>query len=688
MTKKTKRVNVSSKNPFWRVTIWMVPGVIIGLFVPWYFYLQFIVNNLFVEYNWSIPSVIYAQELNLYNGKSLKADEVLFHLSVLGYKNKSKANKIGEYSYKNRRFEIKTKGFKYLDKNDKPSYVSFALSKDKVINLNRSIARLEPLLIGQFYNKTLENRQPIPLNQIPNTMVKGLQAIEDRSFKHHSGVDVFGIIRAMVRNLFAGKIVQGGSTITQQLIKNRFHYDSKSWLRKANEAVSALMLEKKFNKGQILESYFNEIYWGQKGSYAIHGISQAAQLYYSKIPGQLTIAEQALLIGIVKGPSWFHPVKQKTRALTRRNSVLNTWYETSVINKKQWQKAKSTNVDVKINTSFANRQYQDFIDVVNQQLSQSFSSGQLNRQGLKIFTTINPYIQRQLADTLQNETDKLGRNLQSAAVVSNAQTGNILAIKGSKTDTAFFNRAKLSKRQIGSLIKPFVYLAAYESLPDFDLSTLINDSPLKIKTKTGEYWQPKNYDNKSMGLIDARSALIKSRNQATVDLGIKIGVQSFVSFLKKVGLNINRSKHPSVFLGATELTPLEVTNLFLLFSSSNQQSQLLAVKYITDNDNNLLGKIKKSHNLQVQSSSVSQINSALHQVTTQGTAAKLSTYYHFKDLYGKTGTTNQGKNSWYVGYNKDLLATFWVGKDNNTPTKLSGSSGALILWAHWYRGIK
>jgi penicillin-binding protein 1B len=692
VSKKTKKVSnrkkvakKSIKNRYiLRFFVWFFPGLFVGLLVPWYLYLQLVVSNLFVEYHWSIPSSIYARELNLYDGKNIKLNEIKYELEVLGYKKKIKSISIGDYSINNNQIEIFTKGFRFLDKTEQSRKVIFRLNNDTVQDLNHPIVRLEPLLIGHFFSKQFENRQPIPITSVPNTMVKGLQAIEDRNFKHHGGVDFFGIMRSLVKNIFAGKVVQGGSTITQQLIKNRLQYNAKSWIRKANEAVIAIMLESKFDKGQILENYFNEIYWGQKGSTAIHGIKQASQFYFSKQPMQLSISEQALLIGIIKGPSWYHPIKQKSRALKRRNLVLRTWYETSVINKNQWQIANAQPLDVKLNSSFFGHKYKDFIDLVSKQLSQSFTKNNLNQQGLRIFTTVNPFVQQQLDLTLQTQTEKLAQGIQSSAVVSHAQTGEVLAIKGAKEKIGYFNRALWSKRQIGSLIKPFVYLAAMEKLIDFDMNNKLDDSMIKIKTKQGSFWQPRNYDNKSLGLITANTALIKSRNQATVDLGMQLGINTFIYFLEKIGLNINRTNHPSVFLGATELTAFEVTNLYLILSSNAKQKQLKSIKYITDNNNKLLGKIKNSNDLSLMSKSLSSINNALHKVTIHGTAKKLTFKFGLTDVFGKTGTTNQGKNSWYVGYDKDYLATFWMGKDDNTPTSLTGSTGALELWGHWY----
>ncbi len=670
-----------------RPLLWLGTGFFLGVCVPWYFYLQFVVNSLFVEYNWAIPSSIYARELNLYNNKEISLKAIAFELSQLGYKQSATLDSVGSFTYINNTFKIHTKGFNFYDGLEKSKIVQFDYSNGRIHNSSIPIIRLEPLLIGQFYSSNFENRQPIRITQIPNTMVMGLQAVEDRNFNQHFGVDVFGVIRAIIRNILSGKIVQGGSTITQQLIKNRLNYHNKSWLRKINEAIAALMLERKFDKGTIIENYFNEIYWGQKGSIAIHGIKQASHYYFSKSPSQLNIAEQALLIGIIKGPSWYHPIKHKQRAINRRNTVLNSWYQTSIINKEQWLLAKKTSLNIHLNTAFTDSKYRDFLNLVKQQLSESIKSQDINTKGLRIFTTLNPFVQQQVTQTLLTQTDKLAKNIQSAALVSDAQTGEVLAIKGDKNKTSFYNRVLLSKRQIGSLIKPFVYLAALEKLPGFTLTTLIADSPVKIKLKQGEYWQPKNYDGQSLGQIPAELALIKSRNQATVSLGLQLGVNKFVKYLKKFGLNIVRSKHPSIFLGATELTPYEVSNLYLILASNNRANQLIAIRHVVDKDNKLIRQTKHKKNIKINAKALSQIRRALRQVTINGTAAKLTYHYGFKNLYGKTGTTNQGKNSWFVGFNKDYLATFWVGKDNNKPTQLTGSSGALVLWADWFSQI-
>lgn len=674
------------RNSIIRFLFWFLFGAAIGIVIPWYFYLKYLIGGTFINYSWKIPSSVYARAYEFHNDKMINTRELDYELEILGYSRKQKAQYIGDYSSSNGKYEIHSKGFVFPDSKEKPKRIIFSVVNNRITGLNHHSARLEPLMIGQFYNPDFENRQPIPLEHIPNTMVMGLQAVEDRNFIKHHGVDFKGILRALYRNFISGKNSQGGSTITQQLIKSRWNYSQKNWMRKANEAFAAIILESELTKGEILENYFNEIYWGQNGKIAIHGINQAASYYFSKEPKQLTISEQALLTGIIKGPSWYNPIQHKNRAIQRRNTVLNSWYETSVITQSQWQRAKNDKLILKINNSFNKRSYQDAVSLIKQQIKGVIPSDTLKQQGIKIYTTINPFIQNQLLNTMQWHTNLLGKNLQSAAVVCDAQNGDILAIKGSKEKYSYYNRAINSKRQIGSLIKPFVYLAALELLDDFTLSEKIDDSTISVKTSSGEIWNPDNWDHLSLGKITAQDALIKSRNQATVRLGMKIGVNHFIRFLKKIGLNIHHSKHPSVFLGASELTVLEVTNLYLLFSSSTEQNHTVSIKHIVDYQNKPL--VKFNDNAipdSINSNIIAPVRKTLNQITQTGTAARLKNKYGFHSIYGKTGTTNEGRNSWYAGFDNQYLAVFWVGKDNNGSTSLTGASGAMELWANWYQ---
>ncbi len=682
---KKKRPNKRLKPFLIKAFIFFV-GLLSGLFVPWYFYINYITDTI-VQDRWDIPSVVYARTLELYQGQQLSPEALTFELDLLGYQTTAASPKPGQYKFQDNEYWIQTKGFDLPDESTQPQIIKLTLNQQKIQSITPQLARLEPPIIGRFFTTDFENRLPIKLSAIPETMVKGLQAVEDRGFKNHHGVSWFGILRAAVKNLLAGEVVQGGSTITQQLVKNKLHYNQASYLRKLHEALAATLLESKLSKAEILESYFNEVYWGQDGKVAVHGVVEAAQYYFAKPVERLSIAEQALLIGIVKGPSWYNPYRQTKRALLRRDVVLNSWLETGVIDKTQHQAAKNSALGLSKSRQLKT-DFDDYMDVVKAQIKQQFSLSDLRSNGLRVFTAMDPFIQYKTTQTARMTSDWLNDEVESAILVSGAQSGELLAVSGSKSATSHYNRALLAKRQIGSLIKPLVYLAGLELLPDFSLDSTLNDVPISLKTADNKTWQPNNWDRKSMGAVSAEDALVYSRNQATVDLGLRIKLSRFIGFLEKLGLQVQRNTHPSLFLGAIELTPFEVQNLFGLFASRGANQSINAIRYVTDKNNKILSRAKQMTEHSLTTAHIDRINQALNQVTVRGTGRKLSQTFQLPGpLFGKTGSTNQGKDSWYVGFNHAYLATVWVGRDDNQATAYTGSSGALILWGHLFNNL-
>lgn len=682
---KKKQPNKRFKSFLLKAFIYVM-GLMAGLLVPWYFYINYITDTI-VQDQWDIPSVVFARSLELYQGLHLSPEALSFELDLLGYQATTSQPKTGQYKFQNGVFWIQTKGFKFPDANTQPQSIKLTINQQQIESMSPELARLEPPMIGRFFTTDFENRLPIKLASIPETMIKGLQAVEDRDFKNHHGVSWFGILRAAFKNVMAGEVVQGGSTITQQLVKNKLHYSHNSYLRKLHEALAATLLESKLTKAQILESYFNEVYWGQDGKVAVHGVVEAAQYYFAKPVERLSVAEQALLIGIVKGPSWYNPYRQTKRALLRRDVVLNSWLETGVINQAQHQTAKTSSLGLSKSRQLKT-DFDDYMDVVKAQIKQQFSLSDLQSNGLRIFTAMDPFIQYKTTQTARKTSQWLNAKIESAILVSNAKNGDLLAVSGSKSATSHYNRALLAKRQIGSLIKPLVYLAGLELLPGFSMKSSLNDAPITVKTTDNKTWQPNNWDRKSMGTISAEDALVYSRNQATVDLGLKIKLPRFIQFLQKLGLQVQRNTHPALFLGATELTPFEVQSLFGLFASRGANQHINAIRYVTDKNNKVLSRSKQTSSHSLATQNIDTINRALNQATLRGTAKKLSQTFGLPGpLFGKTGTTNEGKDSWYVGFNQELLATVWVGRDDNQATAYSGSSGALVLWGHLFKNL-
>jgi len=660
-------------------------GMALGLGIPWYAYINHVTTSIAHD-RFEIPSIIYARSLELYPNRRLTAEALNFELDTLGYQPVSGTPGIGQYRQQDNHYEIYSKGFHFADGLEQATRIKLKLNNQHIASITPTLARLEPKIIGHFFNQDFENRRPIALDELPETLVMGLQAVEDREFKHHHGVSWSGIARAAIKNMMAGGIVQGGSTLTQQLVKNKLHYSEQTLLRKFHEILAATLLENKMTKHEILAMYFNEIYWGQNGRVAIHGVVEAARFYFAKNVQQLSIAEQATLIGLIKGPSWYNPYKHPKRAVNRRNVVLNSWLETGIIDNKSHQQAKASALKLSQSRQIKG-DYDNYIDVVKRQIRDRFSSSELKQKGLKIFTHLDPYIQYRTSQTAQKTNQWLSDQVETAIVVSSSQSGGLLALTGSKNPRSQFNRALLAKRQIGSLIKPFIYLAALETLPGFDLNTELQDGPIRIPTPQGP-WEPQNWDNKSLGNITARQALVQSRNQATVDLGVKIGLDNLLEFLNKLGLNIRHNAHPALFLGALELSPFEVQHLFSLFASRGNTSHINAIISVTDQDNQTLSRAVQPRKQNLQVTNIDTINTALNAITTQGTARRLTTTFQLPTpLFGKTGTTNNGRDSWFSGFNQEYLMTVWVGRDDNKPTPYSGSNGALILWANLFKNL-
>ncbi len=682
---KKKATKSKIKKYLFKSVLFMV-GLMAGLVVPWYFYINYITDTI-VQDRWDIPSVVYARPLELYQGLTLSPQALTFELDLLGYQPTADAPNPGQYKREGKRYWIHSKGFEFPDAAAKAQLIEFSLNGPSIQSITPKLARLEPPIIGRFFTTDFENRLPIKLAEIPDSMIRGLQAVEDRDFKNHHGVSWWGIMRAAVKNLMAGEVVQGGSTITQQLIKNKLHYSQNSLLRKLHEALAATLLETKLSKAQILESYFNEVYWGQDGKVAVHGVVEAAQYYFAKPVARLNLAEQALLVGIIKGPSWYNPYRQTKRALLRRNVVLKSWLETGVINAAQHQKA--THLPLGLSKSRQLKtDFDDYMDVVKRQIKKQFSLQDLKSNGLRIFTSMDPFVQYKTTQTAKKTSDWLSDDVESAILVSGAKNGELLAVTGSKSARSHYNRALLAKRQIGSLIKPLVYLAGLELLSGFNLDETLQDEPLQVTTADNKTWQPNNWDRQSLGAISAATALIQSRNQATVDLGLRINLNRFIAFLKQLGLQVQRNNHPALFLGAIELTPFEVQHLFGIFASRGANQYINSIRYVTDQNNQILSRSQQSMNHDLAVGNIDTINWAMHQITIEGTAKKLTHAFELAGpMFGKTGTTNDGKDSWFAGFTHDYLVTVWVGRDDNKPTPYSGSNGALILWGHLFKNL-
>jgi penicillin-binding protein 1B len=502
------------------------------------------------------------------------------------------------------------------------------------------------------------------------------------------------MLRALVANIRAGQTVQGGSTLSQQLVKNYYLSNERSLIRKINEGFMAVLLELHYGKAEILEAYLNEIYLGQQGRHGIHGFGRASEFYFGKPLAQLDSAEIALLVGIVRGASVYNPRRNPQRALDRRNRVLAIFHETGLLTAAEAQAAAARPLGITTAPSSGHSRYPAFIDLVRRQLRSDYRDQDLQSAGLRIFTTLAPADQllaeQAVVQGMRSLRDRgLPEGLQCALLLADIASGEIRAVVGDREPgRTGFNRALDARRQIGSVIKPLVYLAALEHAADYDLLTRVHDEPITLRQADGSLWSPENFDQRSHGEVTLLEALVHSHNQATVRLGMQVGVQQLLVKLRQLGIEAAVDPVPAALLGAVELTPLEVAQMYQSLASGGYSVKLRAVTSVQTAEGDSLGRYPLRLVPLPRRDALAVLNYALTQVVERGTARELPGLLRSEvTLAGKTGTTNEQRDSWFVGYTRDRVAVTWVGQDDNSPAGVTGGNAALRLWADLFRAL-
>ncbi|MCV6610171.1 MAG: penicillin-binding protein 1B [Amphritea sp.] len=661
-------------------------------------YLDAQVRTKFEGKRWALPAKVYARPLELYPGQQLSRDDLKIELKGLGYQFRQKASQSGTAEWASRRVRVYTRGFEFPDGLESSQQLLIDFNGAQVSRIRDArgkdlpLVRLEPILIGGIYPKDNEDRDLIQLQQAPDYLIDALIAIEDRNYYEHFGISLKGIARAMVVNVKAGRFVQGGSTLTQQLIKNFYLTSERSLSRKLLEIPMAILLDRHYSKDEILEAYLNEVYLGQEGLRAIHGFGLASQYFFAQPIQELKLHQVALLAAMVKGPSYYDPRRNPERATKRRNLVLRVLQEQGTITPEQYQVALKQPLGVVKQQSLHKGAYPAYLDLVKRQLREEYPEEALNSEGLRVFTGLDPIAQvraeRSMVATLNKLHKGYGKSLaelQGGMVVSNPHSGEVLAIVGGrKTRYQGFNRALDAQRPIGSLIKPAVFLAALEE--GYSLASILEDEPVTIDLPNGDQWQPQNYDRISHGLVPLHRALAKSYNQSTARLGMTIGTDKVVDMLGRLGLERPVKSYPSMLLGATAMSPVEVAQLYQTIAGNGFQVPLRAIRLVTDSQNEELSRYPFSIKQTVAPGPVHLIQYGLQEVAREGTARSLySSLPADLNVAGKTGTTNDQRDSWFAGFTGDRLAVVWLGLDNNEPLPLTGSSGALRVWTEFMR---
>ena len=654
-------------------------------------YLNSIIKDKFEGRRWSIPAKVYARALEIYPGVKLSADQLEKELRLAGYRKDKSPSTQGSFSRKDNQIDLVSRQFRFPD-GDEPSHklrIQFKHNAvSRIYNKSRkrsvSLVRLDPAVIGSIHPRLHEDRVLLAQDEIPQKLKKALIAVEDRNFYQHYGIDPKGIIRAVWANIKAGATVQGGSTLTQQLVKNFFLTRERTLIRKLNEAIMSLLLEYHYSKDEILTAYINEVYLGQDGRRAIHGFALASEYYFRRPISQLSLPQISLLVGLVKGPSWYNPVKHPQRAKKRRNTVLKVMLEQQLITKKQYKKAIASSLGNSQGISLSSSPFPAFLDSVKSQLQESYNQDDLTDKGLKIFTTLNPQVQwaaeQALSSQLKSMAKKRAKQLQGAIIVSHRNSAEILAIVGGKkSQEGDFNRAMHAKRPIGSLVKPAVYLTALQQ--GYTLASLLKDQSFTAKSVKGKLWKPQNFDHKEHGIVPLHVALAKSYNLSTARLGMGIGVDKVLNTVRALGAQTDALPYPAVLLGSLTLTPLQVTQMYQTLADQGFYSPLHTILSVQDEQNNTLQQYPLRVEQRISADMTYLINANLQEVVSMGTAKGLSHYLPSRyQLAGKTGTTNELRDSWFAGFGGNLLAVVWLGRDDNTPAGLTGSSGALKVW--------
>jgi penicillin-binding protein 1B len=688
------------KRGLWRFGL-LVIGLMIGIGLPYIWYLDKQVREQFAQLNWQLPTKVYARPLALAPGVRLDGSSFELELQAGGYKDDREGRMAGTYARSGGRFRLTTREFYDVNGKVPSRQLEVLLISGRVSSVRDArtrkalaIAKVDPVRIASLYGNSTEERRLVKIERVPKLLVDGLQAVEDRNFQNHIGIDPIGVMRAIYVNIREVGFEQGASTLTQQLVRSLFLSNTKTITRKVKEALYALIIEARFDKKTILEAYLNQVFLGQVGDQSIHGIAAGADYWFGRDVTQLQNHEIALLIGLIQGPYYWDARKNPERALKRRATVLGVFEEAGLLTAEETAKANAMPLGVAGKPVLARNRAPAFLDIVRRQLADDYDNADLSGQGLSILTTLSPsaqsYLEKAVTGTIDRVQRPQGPALQAGAMVTEADTGNIVAVVGNRqVGNPGFNRAVDAKRPVGSLLKPFVYMLALARPNDWALSSWLSDDPIAVNTDDGKIWEPKNSDRKSHGTTTLANALANSYNQATVRLGMQIGPDRLADLIGALTGETVKAR-PSLLLGSVDLSVYTMTQMYQFLASGGRVQPLQSVRAVLDPQGKALNKYEKAPVKPQQGDAMAArlLSFGLQQAVTSGTArALLSDGLGDLQSAGKTGTSNDSRDSWYAGYTGDHLAVVWVGNDKNEPTGLYGATGAMRVWSQLFRRL-
>lgn len=682
--------------------------IVIGTSTLIYYYLRFstLVERRLQGERWRVPSRVYAQPMTVHTGQPLDAEELLRTLNNLKYDQRSEPPRSpGE-------FQLEADAVTLVPRetpSGEPEALRVVFAKGLVKEIvgvaskrKHASLTLEPELITYLFDDSREKRRLVRYEELPDQLIKAVLAIEDRRFFSHPGLDPVRILGAALRNLRAESFIQGGSTITQQLVKNFFLTPERTLRRKVQEALLALVLERRAGKKDILELYLNEIYLGQSGSFSINGVGEAARLYFNKDVRNLSLAEAALLAGMIQSPNRYHPGRHAKRARERRDQVLQAMAEAGFVDPALAEAAKTQPLRVE-RSSLDSAAAPYFVDLVRAQLAQRYDPNDLTTQNLRVQTTLDLHLQALATRALESGLQKLEETykkrkrsgpIQGSLIALEPRTGRVLALVGGRSyGQSQYNRVTGARRQPGSTFKPFVYLAAFEAtyddpaLPPLTPATVVDDAPTVFFFEDKEYI-PQNYEDDYRGAVTLRRALALSLNVATVKVAEMVGYDTVADlWSKKMAMPAPIEPYPAIALGSFEATPLEMATAYTVLATGGLKVDPVTVLGVDDEQGRTLEQHAPAPARRVvRPESAFLVVNMMRSVLNSGTAAAARAWGFRPDAAGKTGTTNDLRDAWFAGFTPDLLCVVWVGMDDNTPLNLSGAKAALPIWVEFMKG--
>lgn len=644
---------------------------------------------------WTVPAKVYARPLELAEGGKINVDVLKKELEILSYElTKGIPDTPGEFSQSQRSVNIFIRGFG----SQEPGLYRLKIENDKIDSIKRKdgisidLIQLEPLSIGGMFPSHLQDRILLNFSQVPKDLEEMILVVEDRNFYSHKGISLRSIMRAFIKNTRALGIEEGGSTITQQLAKSLFFSPEQTIKRKIKEAIAALLIEIHYSKQEILLAYINDVFIAQSGRRAIHGFGLASQFFFGTDLKNLSLDQKALLVGMLKGPSLYSPINNPDRAKTRRDLVLSLIKNDSLITEEEYLDLKGRSLKV-IPPSFKSlSKYPAFNDIVTLDLRKNFDDSDLRTKGLKIITNLDPVVQDYLEESIKDTKLQLKRKygsqlngLEGAGIVIDSFSGEVVAAIGStKPNNYGFNRAINAVRPIGSLVKPFIYLSALQHYSKYNLSTLLDDSKLSVSLPGGKLWEPNNFDKKFHGNIPLHVALSESYNVATTRLGMDLGYSVVQETFTKLGIKKKIPKYPSIFVGSFEMTPLEAIQAYQTIASEGFYSPLNSIRTVESSEDVLSLSYPYKVEQRFRPEPIYLLKFVLKQTFISGTARGFSSRVIEKwKTGGKTGTSDDQRDSWFVGYAGNYLMVVWLGFDDNRKSPLTGRTGALQVWKNF-----